>query len=151
MVCALFCFGGLVPCCLLKRLKDGGCETMTLKEPKPHPWTKGSWGSQEHLDGLVSIESVRSAYLYYVKAMSGTIQEGIMDKECGWFALQLLAEAFQAVSEDVRKMKGRGKEKVKERANKRKMHCINCDWHGSGKPNQKCPKCRDMLIKGDVT
>jgi len=58
---------------------------------------------------------------------------------------------LKAGREDVRKMKGRGKEKVKERANKRKMHCINCGWHGSGKPNQKCPKCRDLLAKGDVT
>jgi len=50
----------------------------------------------------ISNDSVRSAYLYYVQAMMGAIQEGIMDKECGWFALQLLAEAFQAVSGDVK-------------------------------------------------
>ena len=80
---------------------------MTEKEPKPKPLT-----SKMEISNCIEIgeymkcypkDSVRSAYLYYAQVMTGAIQEGVMDKECGWFALQLLEEAFQAVSEDLTK------------------------------------------------
>jgi len=43
---------------------------------KPSPLTKERWGSQEHLDGLVSIESVRSAYLLALKRIFQEKRDG---------------------------------------------------------------------------
>jgi len=90
---------------------------------KPEPLTTKNWNSQEHLDGLVTIESVRGAYLWTVKEIESRIKERndriertpivsdaiyrmlMFDKyEISGLneALELLKKAFQAVSGDVK-------------------------------------------------
>ena len=85
-----------------------------LNEKEPKPWTKKTWGAYEHIDEVVPIEDIRSAYLWFVKEIEKGQDTALhtIGARCGidydhsfWGEeiKALLKKAFQAVSEEEKK------------------------------------------------
>jgi len=60
--------------------------------------TREKWGTQEHIDGLVSIKDVRSAYLWAIKEIGEPcfVKEYIKIQA----VLDILKKAFEAVADE---------------------------------------------------